>query len=121
MAISWDTNGCVPPQAVNDQEAKDRDTLIVMAGMIRAGDLTEDDQTEWFIRIKLLETFCGFKQRLFGEDDRLAAVLQRWSGMTTNVDDIPRHKWLHDQVVALAERAACDAEFALNRELVDAD
>jgi hypothetical protein len=118
MAITWDTSTCGVPVAQNDDETAQRDTLIFLAGMIDAGDLTADTLREWMVRVVLLERFSGMSP-LFGSNEELREALRRWCGMTTNAMDIPRDEWIAGRITGMVEAVEGHVDNAIDEAMGD--
>ena len=89
MAISWNIEGCTPPRVVSERERVELAVLLKWAAVVLMRDLTPENISEWCARIQ-------FAQRL-GNSAHASdpmPMLQRWLGLTTNVQEGPRDEFL---------------------------
>jgi len=93
MAIAWNTEQCVPPKALGEDDRRLRDALVYVGVGINAGSLTEETIREWFVRIRLMEARCRVEPDHWFDGTSTAEVLRRWVGLKLNTVAVGRQEW----------------------------
>jgi len=109
MSLNWTTEQCEVPLPVTPREAKERERLIFACQAIGLSTVTDENKHEWLVRLHVWHELA--RGRLLGKNP--LSVLERWSGIETNVADRTREQWRRDIVTAAFGRG----EFHANRAL----
>jgi len=96
MSIDWSTEACVRPLPDNDEEKHFRAGLIFATLELGLGDLTNENLSEWMVRVyhpaRPAHEFAMIDRSVPRQE--LEARLRRWIGLRTNMPTLPREEWL---------------------------
>lgn len=97
MSLNWDTTRCKRGELPDsDVESGWREALIWASIAVDLGEITEENASEWFARLKVLD-HIGQGVLINWHDDDVMQALWRWEGLSTNVSDMTRKQWLSKQ------------------------
>ena len=97
MALNWDITKCNNMEALqSDTEWPVTNAVIWSTLAVEIGDLTEKTVNEFYARVKLWETVNGALTYTKDGADYFITLedLRKRIGLSTNVSNLPRGKWL---------------------------
>ncbi len=95
MSLDWSTNKCkLGELPENDDETTDRERLIWSSIAVDLGTITEANQQEWFVRQAVLDRL-GLAMFPDVPKAEWVRAITRWEGLSTNVVNLSRTKWLN--------------------------
>ena len=117
MGFSVDSRKCTPSMPVDERDSRWRERLAWGATMIDLREITAENAEEWLYRFRFLEQ-CGLEP-VEADGPMTMEAIQRWTGLTMNVNTLPRKRWLA-KVMRHIERGvprAVDGEMTKARSL----
>ena len=115
MSLDWDISKCKNSEEIllNQEIEGDKTNQIIWASLvIKLGDITEENWTEWYARNRLWSLALGYEDNLEPLD------FHRRIGMSTNVWPAEtRSKWLNSVIKRELERNVQHAKWMLEQSL----
>lgn len=122
MSLNFNFSTCQGRESWTERDMQMLDRLIWGTIVVDIGSITDANIGEWLFRMRLGDLMMGgagfFTMKYEGEDrfPITAEHLRKFVGLTTNVSNMPRAKWMRKAMRQAADRVESLVSSELQKE-----